>query len=693
LAGPWRRDSCPGRAGAYNGGWRSPLAVDAVGENDAEPSRLRFGSFELDLITGELRKAGVLVHLPPQPFKVLALLASRPNQLISRDEIQSQIWGTDTFVDFEQGLNFAIKRIRDTLGDDAESPRYIQTLPRRGYRFIAPVELSAAPPPLVRGDDAHTAIATGEVTLPAQPSPDVSGDASLEVTMAAPEPKGAGSVIPQRKRRLMAAAGGAALAVAVLLLALNVAGLRDRALTFLGARRAISTPKIESIAVLPFQNASGDPDSEYLADGLTEGLINRLSQVPQLTVMSRGAVLRYKGQEPNPQIVARDLKVQGILAGRVVRRGDDIRISTELIDARDGRHVWGEQYHRQLDQLIAINGEMAGAISQQLRLTLTPQAKESLGKRYTENAEAYQKYLRGVALFGSYRPGGAAAAIKYFQEATEMDPQFALAYAGLATAYLQAGQPEKAGPTAEKALALDDTLGEAHRALAMVRCWHDWDWSGCEQEFLRAIELNPNDSHAYHYYSHYLQGRGRFDESLVASLRALELDPLSPAMSTHLGAQYLATHEYDKAIERLHRAIELDPNFSSAHQFLGEAYVGKGLAKEAVAEFLKEDTLTGESAENVAELQHAFEKSGLKGFRLKKLEFAKARWEKSHDNARELAYLYAALNQKDQAFAWLQKGYEQRALWLIWVESDPTFEALRSDPRFQELLRRMNFPP
>jgi tetratricopeptide (TPR) repeat protein len=334
-----------------------------------------------------------------------------------------------------------------------------------------------------------------------------------------------------------------------------------------------------------------------------------------------------------------------------------------------------------------------GAISQQLRLTLTPQAKESLGKRYTENAEAYQKYLRGVALFGSYRPGGAAAAIKYLQEAIQMDPQFALAYAGLATAYLQAGQPEEARPPAGKALALDDTLGEAHRALAMVKCWHDWDWTGCEQEFQRAIELNPNDSHAYHYYSHYLQGRGRFEESLTASLRALELDPLSPAMSTHLGAQYIATHDYDKAIERLQRAIELDPNFSSAHQFLGEAYVGKGLAKEAVAEFLKEDTLTGESAENVAELQRTFEKSGLKGFRLKKLEFAKARWEKSHDNARELTYLYAALNQKDQALAWLQKGYEQRALWLIWVESDPTFEPLRSDPRFQKLLRRMNFPP
>jgi TolB-like protein/Tfp pilus assembly protein PilF len=445
--------------------------------------------------------------------------------------------------------------------------------------------------------------------------------------------------------------------------------------------------------VLPFQNASGDPDSEYLADGLTEGLINRLSQIPQLTVMSRSAVLRYKGREPEAQAVARELHIQAVLAGRVVRRGDDIRISAELVDARDGRHVWGEQYHRRLDELIAINGEMAGAISQQLSLSLTAQAKKSLGKRYTENAEAYQRYLRGVALFGSYRPGGAEAAIKYFREAVEMDPQFALAYAGLATACLQAGRPLEARPPAEKALALDDSLGEAHRALAMIKCWHDWDWTGCEQEFQRAIELNPNDSHAYHYYSHYLQGRGRFDESLVASLRALELDPLSPAMSTHLGAQYIATHDYDQAIERLHRAIELDPNFSSARQFLGEAYLGKGMVNEAVAELLKEATLAGESPENVAELQHAFEKSGLQGFRQKKLQFAKARWEKLHDNAREFAYLYAALNQKDQAFAWLQKGYEQRALWLIWVESDPTFDPLRSDPRFQELLRRMNFPP
>jgi TolB-like protein/DNA-binding winged helix-turn-helix (wHTH) protein/Tfp pilus assembly protein PilF len=664
--------------------------VDAVGEKDAEPSRLRFGSFELDLITGELRKAGILLHLPPQPFKVLALLASQPNQLISRDEIQTQIWGTDTFVDFEQGLNFAIKKIRDTLSDDAESPRYIQTLPRRGYRFVAPVEFLTAPPAPPLGSD--TPAPAEKTTPPLQPSPDAGGDTPVAVAMAAPEAAERASATSHPKRRLVAAACGGALAVVVLLLAFNAARLRDRALALLGARSAASAARIESVAVLPFQNASGDPDSEYLADGLTEGLINRLSQMPHLTVMSRGSVLRYKGQEPDPHAVAHDLKVQGVLAGRVVRRGDDIRISAELIDARDGRHVWGEQYHRQLDQLIAINGEMAAAISQGLRLTLTPRAKESLKKRYTENAVAYQEYLRGVALFGSYRPGGAAAAIKYFQEAIGLDPNFALAYAGLASAYLQAGQPEEAGPTAVKALALDENLGEAHRALAMVKCWHDWDWSGCEQEFQRAIELNPNDSHAYHYYSHYLQGRGRFDESLVASLRALELDPLSPAMNTHLGAQYLATHEYDKALEPLHRAIELDPNFSSAHQFLGEAYLGKGLTKEAVAEFLKQETLTGESVENVAELERAYEKSGLKGFRLKKLEFAKARWEKSHDNARELTYLYAGLNQKDQALAWLKKGYEERALWLIWVESDPTFEPLRSDPRFQDLLRRMNFP-
>jgi len=409
--------------------------------------------------------------------------------------------------------------------------------------------------------------------------------------------------------------------------------------------------------------------------------------------MSRGAVLRYKGQEPSPQAVSRELRIQAVLAGRIVRRGDDIRISAELIDARDGRHVWGEQYHRKLDELIALNGEMAGAISQQLRLTLTDQTKKSLRKRYTESAEAYQKYLRGVALVGSYRPGGADAGIKYLREAVETDPQFALGYAALATAYMQANRPAEARPPAEKALALDDSLGEAHRALAMIKCWQDWDWVGCEREFQRAIELNPNDSHAFHYYSHFLQGRRRFDESLVASLRALELDPLSPALNTHLGAEYLATHKLDLAVERLQKAIELDPNFSSAHQFLGEAYVAKGMEKEAVAEFMKQAALVGETPEHLAELQRVFESSGLKGFRLKALEFAKTRWQKSHDNAHTIATLYAALDQKDQAFAWLEKGFEQRALWLIWVEADPTFEPLRSDPRFQDLLRRMNFPP
>ena len=664
-----------------------------------EPARLRFGIFELDLITGELHKAGLLVRLPPQPFKILALLASRPGQLVTREEIQTDIWGNDTFVDFEQGLNFAIKKIRDTLGDDAETPRYIQTLPRRGYRFIATVEAMASPPAIAKEDNdqqaatpektphphADLTLAGGElVSAPPQeptPSPLVQSAGQME---GPPQDMRIGK---PRRRYWRAAVPVCIVGALALLVGFNVARLQEK------LRLKPAPARIESIAVLPFLNASGDPDSEYLADGLTEGLINRLSQIPKLTVMSRGSVLRYKGQEPAPQAVAHDLRIQAVLAGRIVRRGDDIRISTELIDARDGRHVWGEQYHRRVGELIAINGEMAGAISRELRLTLTPQAEKSLGKHHTENAEAYQAYLRGVTLLGSYRPGGADASIKYLREAVAIDPQFALAYASLATAYVQANQPAEARPPAEKALALDDSLGEAHRALAMIKCWQDWDWTGCEREFQRAIELNPNDSHAYHYYSHFLQGRRRFDESLVASLRALELDPLSPALNTHLGAEYLATQKLDVAMERLQRAIELDPNFPAAHQFLGEVYEAKGLAKEAVGEFLKQATLVGETPENVAELQRVFERSGLEGYRLKSLEFAKARWQKSHDNAHTIATLYAALNQKDQALTWLEKGFEQRALWLIWLESDPTFAPVRSDPRFQDLLRRMNFPP
>jgi TolB-like protein/Tfp pilus assembly protein PilF len=482
-------------------------------------------------------------------------------------------------------------------------------------------------------------------------------------------------------------AGGALIVLAGLLVGLNVGGLRARLLP------RTTTPRIESMAVLPFLSTSGDPDAEYLAEGLTEGLINRLSQIPQLTVMSRSAVLRYKGREPDPRVVAQELRIQAVLAGRIARHDQDLRISVELIDARDGRHVWGEQYSRKLAELVGINGEIAGAISQQLRLKLTPETEKSLNKRYTENPEAYQAYLRGVALFGSYRPGGADAAIKHFRQAIELDPQFALAHAGLAAAYLQANRPMEARPEAEKALALDDTLGEAHRALAMIKCWKDWDWSGCEQEFRRAIELNPNDSHAFHYYSHYLQGKGRFDESLAASLRALELDPLSPAMSVHLGGVYIGTHQFDKAIASLQRAIELDPNFAPAHNFLGDAYLGKGTPEDAVEEYLKAATLNGESAENVAALRHAFRDSGLKGFRLKQLEIAKARWQKSHDNAEEITRLYAALGEKDQAVAWLQRAYEKRAVWLIWVGFDPMFESLQSDPRVQDLLRRINSPP
>jgi len=513
-------------------------------------------------------------------------------------------------------------------------------------------------------ESGFTAVATARGGVPSQPAPGT-----------------------RRRWGRWALVAGAALAVlAGLLVGLNVGGLRTRLLP------QTTAPRIESIAVLPFLTASGDPDAEDLAEGLTEGLINRLSQIPQLTVMSRNAVLRYKGREPDPRLVAQELRIQAVLAGRIARHDQDLRISVELIDARDGRHVWGEQYSRKLAELVGINGEIAGAISQQLRLKLTPEMEKSLNKRYTENPEAYQAYLRGVALFGSYRPGGAGAALKHFRQAIELDPEFALAHAELAAAYLQAGQPAEARPEVEKALALDDTLGEAHRALAMIKCWQDWDWSGCEREFQRAIELNTNDSHAYHYYSHYLQGKGRFDESLAASLKALELDPLSPAMSVHLGGVYLGTHQFDKAIESLQRALELDPNFAPAHNFLGDAYTEKGMPKEAVAEYLKAATLTGQSAENVAALGRAFRESGLKGFRLKRLEIAKARWQKSHDNAEEITRLYAALGEKDQAVAWLERAYEKRALWLIWIGFDPMFESLQSDPRVQDLLRRINYP-
>ena len=640
---------------------------------------IRFGAFELDLHTQELRKHGLSLKLHGQPIEVLAMLLERPGELVSREELQKKLWPEDTFVDFEHSINAAVKRLREALSDSADHPRFVETVPRHGYRFICPVDLA----PLSLSEPV-AAISSSVVPSPAS-LPVAGGD-----TGASAPAVGAVRKPPLQKRWVPALGGLALIAVVAVLAALNVADLRDRVLRQAGAIRE-SPLQIRSVAVLPLENLSGDKDQEYFADGMTEALITDLGKIGALRVISHTSVMRYKEtKKPIPEI-ARELNVNSVMEGSVMRSGDRVRVTAQLIQANPEKHLWAESYERDLRDVLALQGEVAQAIAREVQVKLTPEEHARLTPIRPVNPEAYQLYSRARSIMNRYQ-GPTQAMVKYLEEAIAKDPKFALAYADLGVVYLANGRRADAAAAITKALGLDDTLSEAHTARAELKCG-DWEWAECEREFRRAIELNSNNFDALHDYSHLLQTMGRFPESLTESLRALELNPLSAPMNVHLGEHYLAARQYDQAIAQLRKALELEPNFPQAHYFLGDAYLAKGMSNEAIEEYLRADVLWGNSAEDVTALRKAFTSSGLKGYRQKQLELAKAQWQKSHDNELDLASLYALLGNKESALDWLQKAVEQRHVDTNSLRIDFSFDPLRSDPRFQALLRRMNFPP
>jgi TolB-like protein/DNA-binding winged helix-turn-helix (wHTH) protein/tetratricopeptide (TPR) repeat protein len=668
-------------------------------------SLLRFGAFELDLRTGELRKAGSLISLPPQPFRILALLASHAGQLVTREEIQRQIWGSETFVDFERGLNFAINKIRKALGDDAETPRYIETLARRGYRFVAPVENVGSPlePPglgRVRADPESPTepegAGTGIATAPSAPPPGVrppstQGRRAMGVGISEHPQSSTWTVrnllLPEDWPLRL---GGL---LAMLLVGIGVGWLLwHRSMSQLGR-----APKgrIQSLAVLPLENLSGDKEQQYFADGMTEALITDLGKVSALRVISRTSTMQYRGaKKPLPQI-ARDLNVDAVVEGAILRSGDRVRITAQLIQARTERHLWAEAYERNMRDILALQSEVARDITNEIQIKLTPQEQAHLASVHPVNPQAYEAYLRGRFYLEKWTGDGASAAIGYFQEATRIDPKYAEAYAGLAESYATFTPlpPSEAIPKARiavaKALELDEKLAEAHASLAIIRFFHDWDWSGAEREFKRAIELNPNYGEAHHFYSHYLMAMGRTADSLAESQRNLELDPLSPAPNLHLGWHYLFARQYDQAIEQERKTLQMDPNYVQAHDQLGRAYEQKGMYQEAVAEFRRAVTLSGEETGSLVSLAHAYAVSGQKAEAKKLLVKLNARSKRGDDWPSGMAELYAGFGDKDKAFHWLEKGYEERDTGMaLLLKASPRLDPVRSDRRFQSLLHR-----
>jgi eukaryotic-like serine/threonine-protein kinase len=453
---------------------------------------------------------------------------------------------------------------------------------------------------------------------------------------------------------------------------------------------------INSLAVLPFINANGDPDTEYISDGISDNIINSLSRLPNMNVISLNAVMRYKGRQIDPQEIGRELNVRAVLVGRLVQRGDNLTISTELVDVRDNHRLWGDQYNRKLSDILTLQDEIAREISERLELRLTGQEKELLTKHYTENTEAYELYLKGRYFFDKRTVEGVRQSKVYFQEAIKKDPNYALAYTGLANACTPSDlllppreSMAEAKAAARNALKIDDSLAQAHTAQSRVLLFYDWDWQGAETELKRAIELNPNYAEAHHMYSHYLVNVGQTQQSLAESRRALEIDPHDVLLNVHLGWNYLYARQSDQAIEQMRKAIEMDPDFFRAHLFLGRAYEQKGMYKEALAAYERAIELEAKRGETVVMLGHLHAVSGNRAEATSILEELRELYRGNKISAYDLAVIYAGLGENEQAFEFLRKSYEERTGGLLLLKSEPIFESLRSDPRYGELLRRM----
>jgi len=457
---------------------------------------------------------------------------------------------------------------------------------------------------------------------------------------------------------------------------------------------------IDSIAVLPFVNTSADQNTEYLSDGITESLIYSLSHLPNLRVIPSSTVFRYKGRQIDTATVAREFGVRALLTGKVTQRGDNLSISAELVDARDNRLLWGEQYNRKVSDILIVQEDISREISQKLRLRLSGEDQKRLTKHYTGNTEAYQLYLKGRYYWNKRTNDGLRKGIEYFQQAIAIDPNYALAYSGVADSYGNLGfgggvmpkeAREKGKEAALKALELDDALAEAHTSLGQIKEMFEWDFAGAEREYRRALELNPDYPTGHQRYGVFLGQQGRFDAAIAELKRAQQLDPLSLIINSDLGLVYYTARQYDRAVEQLRETIKMDPAFNRAHFYLAECYAAQGLFEEALAEAQKYWELSG--LKGRAQLGYFYAVAGKRDEAQKILAEMQETAKQQYVPPGIFALIYAGLNDKDKAFMWLEKAYEQRGPGMIGLKTQPRGDSLRSDPRFESLLKRVGFPP
>jgi TolB-like protein/DNA-binding winged helix-turn-helix (wHTH) protein len=639
----------------------------------AHGSKYRFGPFELRVQTRELYKLGVKLKLRPQGYQVLALLLEHAGECVTREELQKRVWPSNTFVDFENGLNTAIKQLRASLNDSATEPRFIETLPKLGYRMIAPVE--------------YEADSAGERATDAEAE---SGDAKVAGEASAPI-----AARPAHARKQLWVA-----AVCVLGIVCVVA--------YLKWPRAQPTPQRAApagrimVAVLPFENLTGDGTQDYFSDGLTEEMIAQLGRLDskEFGVIARTSVMHYQHSSEKVDQIGSELGVQYVLEGSVRRDSDKVRINAELIEVAGQRQLWAQQYDRELTNLLVVQAEIAREISQSIQRTLGGPERSETVRQPTLTPQAYQAYdlcLKGLYFWNKRNVPGFQQAIEYFQQAIAKDPSYAPAYAGLANSYAlmpgytpapAAQYMPKAREAAVRALEIDDALPEAHVALALILENYDWDWNTAEKEYRRAIELNPNYATAHQWYAEFLTWRRRFDEALRESESARRLDPLSLIIATDRGAIFYFARQYDRAIEQFQSVQEMDPSFARVHLVV-DAYVQQGRFAEALANLEDWRRTSGDGIHISSRLVYLYGRMGQKDearAELRKLE-ALNRTQPVDPAAMTLAYLGVGNN--DAALSSLEKAYAARSNLLTALKVEPAYDPLRDDPRFQELLRRV----
>ena len=619
---------------------------------------LRFDNFELDVRTGELRKHGVRLRLQGQPLQVLAALLKRPGDVVTREELRSLIWSADTFVDFDHSLHNAIARLREVLGDSAETPRYIETLPRRGYRFIAPVDAGDLPALSGASDSAPPADLPGHLRL-------------------------------TKSHALLLATVFAVIVISIAVWLARTSGTPTSA-----------APRLNSIAVLPLDNLSGDPSEEFFADGMTDQLITDLAKVGSLRVISRTSVMRYKGTRKSLPEIARELDVAAVVEGSVIRSGQRVRVTAQLIQAPTDQHLWAETYDRDLGDILKLQGEVADAIAGQVRAQLTPTQQALIRRAHAVNPDAYDAYLKGRIYFVNEftKADSLKKAQHLFEEAIQKDPNFALAYAGLADSYVYlafagALQKDQAYQSAKEALAkaleLDDSIGEAYDTLGLLSWRFDWNWDAADREFNRAIALAPSYSCAHEDRAMFLGFMGRRDEALAEIAKIDQLDYGSTSAGV-VSATYHQLRDYPRLIEASKRALLLDPKDWWQHYNLGVGYEGTGKVQEAIAEYETTVKMSDGSADAAVALAHAYSAAGKKAEAEKILRDLERKLKGPSASPYTMATIYAGLGENDKAFEFLEKAYSEKSLdFALPLQSDLLLDSLHPDPRFQSLLRGM----